>query len=110
MKYNVYMEYDTESVSIRGDIFTVASKNHTGEKIVLESDQLVVTTWRVPNSDTLDLRSTGVKTDSEGFIAVDKHLETNAKGDHCTGQRYRPLPFQARSQPPGPGCVLQSDL
>lgn len=84
-KYNVYLGYDIESVSRNGDTFTVVSKNHTGKQIELESDQLLVATGRIPNSDTLDLEKTGVATDSRGFIVVDEYLETNVKGVFALG-------------------------
>jgi dihydrolipoamide dehydrogenase len=44
-----------------------------------------VATGRVPNSDTLDLEKTGVRTDKNGFIAVDKYLEATAKGIFALG-------------------------
>lgn len=84
-KYSVYLGYDTESVSKSGDTFKVSAKNRMDKKIELESDQLLVATGRTPNSDTLDLEKTGVKTDSVGFITVDEHLETNVKGIFALG-------------------------
>lgn len=84
-KYSVYLGYDTESVSKSGDTFKVAAKNRMDKKIELESDHLLVATGRKPNSDTLDLEKTGVKTDSVGFIPVDEHLETNVKGIFALG-------------------------
>lgn len=84
-KYNVYLGYDTESVRKSGDTFRVAAKSRAGKKIELESDQLLIATGRTPNSDTLDLEKTGVKTDGIGFIAVDEHLETNVKGIFALG-------------------------
>jgi dihydrolipoamide dehydrogenase len=84
-KYNVYLGYSTESVSKNSGMFTIVAKNFSGKKIEIESDQLLVATGRVPNSDTLDLGKTGVKTDGGGFIAVDKHLETNVKGIFALG-------------------------
>jgi dihydrolipoamide dehydrogenase len=84
-KYNVYLGYDTESVSKTGDTFKVAAKNPAGKQIELESDQLLVATGRTPNSDTLDLDKTGVQTDDIGFVTVDEHLETNVKGIFALG-------------------------
>ncbi|HKZ61741.1 MAG TPA: dihydrolipoyl dehydrogenase [Nitrososphaera sp.] len=84
-KYNVYLGYDTESVSKSSGAFYVVAKNSSGKRIEIESDQLLLATGRTPNSDTLDLRKTGVKTDDRGFIVVDKHLETNIKGIFALG-------------------------
>lgn len=84
-KYSVHLGSITESVSKSGVVFNVVAKNSTGKKIGVESDQLLIATGRVPNSDTLDLEKAGVKTDSAGFIPVDDHLETSAKGVFALG-------------------------
>lgn len=84
-KYRVYLGCITESVSKNDGLFSIVAKNSSGKKIEIESDQLLVATGRVPNSDTLDLEKTGVKTDGKGFIAVDDHLETNVKGIFALG-------------------------
>lgn len=84
-KYEVHLGCVTESVSKDGELFRVEAKNHSGSRITIESDQLLIATGREPNSDTLDLGKTGVKTDSAGFIAVDDHLETSAKGIFALG-------------------------
>jgi mycothione reductase len=78
-KYNVYLGYETERVGKQGGIFSVRARNSSGNAIDLESDQLLVAVGRVPNSDTLDLGKTGVKTGEQGFIAVDQYLETSVK-------------------------------
>jgi len=82
-KYNIYLGCDVQSVSKSGT-FKVAGEN-SGKKIKVESDQLLVAAGRVPNSDTLDLDKTGVKTDSAAFIKVDDHLETDVKGIFALG-------------------------
>jgi mycothione reductase len=85
-KYNVYLGYDTESVGKKnGGIFFVKARNSSGKVISLESDQLLVSTGRTPNSDTLDLGKTGVQVDGRGFVRVNKYLETNVKGIFALG-------------------------
>jgi dihydrolipoamide dehydrogenase len=84
-KYSVHLGYHTESVSKNCSTFRVIAKNASGKKIEIESDQLLVATGRTPNSDTLDLGKTGVKTDGAGFIEVDDHLETSVKGIFALG-------------------------
>jgi mycothione reductase len=84
-KYNVHLGCTIESVSKSEGKFKVVAKSSSGKKIEVESDQLLVAAGRVPNSDTLDLEKTGVKTDDEGFIAVDDNLETNVKGIFALG-------------------------
>jgi len=82
-KYNIYVGYNTESVSKNdddGSMFRISAKKSSGKKIEVESDQLLVATGRVPNSDTLDLEKTKVRTDERGFIIVNRYLETNIEG------------------------------
>ena len=45
----------------------------------------MVAVGRVPDSDSLDIRKTGVKLDENGFIIVDQYLETNIKGIFALG-------------------------
>ena len=92
-KYNVYLDYNTESISkktIKDGInsnltFHLVAKNPAGKSIELRSDQLLVAVGRVPNSDTLDLEASGVKTNKKGFIITDRYLETNIKGIFALG-------------------------
>ncbi|MGH9991960.1 MAG: dihydrolipoyl dehydrogenase family protein [Nitrososphaera sp.] len=84
-KYNVYLGCEAVSVSKKGGMFTVRARNSSGKSISLESDQLLVATGRVPNSDTLDVAKTGVEVDRKGFVKVDKYLETTAKGIFALG-------------------------
>jgi dihydrolipoamide dehydrogenase len=87
-KYNVYLGYNTESISkktindgINSNLtFHLVAKNPAGKSIELCSDQLLVAVGRVPNSDTLNLEASGVKTNKKGFIITDRYLETNVKG------------------------------
>ena len=92
-KYNVYVGYNIESVSKDNNnnnnngMFRIsATKKSSGnKKIEVESDQLLVATGRVPDSDMLDLEKTKVKTDERGFIVVNEYLETNIKGIFALG-------------------------
>jgi mycothione reductase len=93
-KYNVYLGYETESVSKRkkdSDIdddstFQIMVKNSDGRKsLKLDCDQLLLAVGRIPNSDILDIEKTGVKVDEKGFIITDEYLETNVKGIFALG-------------------------
>lgn len=93
-KYNVYLDCETEFVSDSGVAngsnnsknykFHVLAK-HSGKSIEIISDQLLIATGRIPNSDTLGLEKTGVKTNKKGFIIADRYLETNVKGIFALG-------------------------
>jgi len=84
-KYSVYLGNSIESVVKSSDMFNVVAKNSSGKRIEVESDQLLVAAGRMPNSDTLDLGKTGIRTEVDGFIAVDEYLETSVKGIFALG-------------------------
>ncbi|HEU5462187.1 MAG TPA: dihydrolipoyl dehydrogenase [Nitrososphaeraceae archaeon] len=95
-KYNLYLGFETELVlsnnnSSNNDSnsidkrFHIIAKNKAGKKIELESDQLLVSVGRIPNTDLLNLKNTGVKINGKGFVEVDKYLETTAKGIFALG-------------------------
>jgi mycothione reductase len=85
-KYSVHLGYNTESVDKKKNgMFHVVAKNSAGKALDLDSDQLLIATGRTPNSDTLALEDTGIKTDKKGFIIVDDYLETNVKGIFALG-------------------------
>lgn len=56
-----------------------------GNSKTLAGSHLLVATGRVPNSDTLNLRAVGVRTDEHGFIEVNDRLETTAEGIYALG-------------------------
>jgi dihydrolipoamide dehydrogenase len=62
-----------------------AKTRNSGRYLEIESDQLLVATGRVPNSDNIDLSKTGVDVDGDGFIKVNKTLETNVEGIFALG-------------------------
>jgi mycothione reductase len=101
-KYNVKLGYSTELVLRKNNhndstIHIVATKNsdNTSDKsIEVVSDQLLVAVGRVPNSDTLELKKTGVKVDEKGFIITDKYLETNVKGIFALGDAVGKYQFK----------------
>jgi mycothione reductase len=85
-RYTLYLNHYVESASKKDDeTFVVRARDSSGEIIEIESDQLLVATGRIPNSDLLDLDKTGVEVDEIGFIKVDKYLETNVKGIFALG-------------------------
>jgi dihydrolipoamide dehydrogenase len=91
-QYQVYLGYNTESVSkVKANnsderLFRILAKNKTsGKTIEVDSDQLVVGTGREVNSSILNLEKTGVYVDKYGFIIVDENLETTTPGIFALG-------------------------
>ncbi|MDQ4101770.1 MAG: FAD-dependent oxidoreductase, partial [Thermoproteota archaeon] len=94
-KYNVFLGYNTESIAKKNGFYDViARKNNTGKSVEIVSDQLLIATGRIPNSDTLDLAKSRVKTNQEGFIEVDEKLETNVKGIFALGDAVGKYQFR----------------
>ena len=85
-KFNVCLQCIPERVTKKNGKFVVsAKKSRTNRYLEIESDQLLLATGRVPNSDTLNLTNTGVDVNENGYINVDKNLETNVKGIFALG-------------------------
>ena len=51
----------------------------------LTADRLLVATGRAPATDDLGLEAAGVATDERGWVAVDEHLATSARGVWAAG-------------------------
>jgi dihydrolipoamide dehydrogenase len=67
------------------EAFRVMAATPEGNIIEIDSDQLIVSTGREPNTKSLDLEKTGVMINEEGFIKVDEYLETTRKGVFAIG-------------------------
>jgi mycothione reductase len=94
-KYNIFLGYNTESVRKKDELYhVIARKNNTARSVEIVSDQLLIATGRIPNSVTLDLDRSGVRTDQEGFIEVDEKLETNVKGIFALGDAVGKYQFR----------------
>lgn len=97
-KYNVYLGYETESVTKKnknigkndGDdddvdndnsnTFHIIAENKSSKKVLeIDSDQLFIAVGRIPNSDILAVEKADVRLDENGLIMVDEYLETNIK-------------------------------
>lgn len=98
-KFNLYLGYNTESVSRdnNNSKFHLIARNPKGESIDVESDQLLVSVGRGPNSDKLDIIKTGVQLNEKGFVRVDEYLETNVKGIFAIGDAVGKYQFKHNS-------------
>ncbi len=72
-------------VSHRHGLFTVTCATANGAPFTVEAEALLVATGVVPNSDSLGLEQTRIQRKSDGFIAVDDHLQTAVPGVYALG-------------------------
>lgn len=75
----LYMKSKTESITYSEEKkkFTITfTRENSSELESLETDQCLISSGVVPNSDLLDLEKTGVQTKRGGFIQVDEFLRT----------------------------------
>ena len=68
---------------------TVAYTDADGQPQKLECERLIVSIGRVPNTENLGLESIGLAADARGFIDVDGHCRTAAKGVFAVGDVVR---------------------
>lgn len=97
-KYEILFNAEAEDVSYQDGKFTIKLKDlpagRQGDGRKLEADQLLVATGRTPNTDILDVKTTGVEVDDKGFIKVNEYLETNIEGVFAFGDILGILPFR----------------
>lgn len=90
-KYEILLKTEVETVSYQDNKFIMKLKSDGGK---LEPDQLLVATGRVPNTDILDVKTTGVEINEKGYIKVNEYLETNVEGVFAFGDIIGILPFR----------------
>lgn len=90
-KYEILFKTEVDAVSYQDNKFIMKLKGDGGK---LESDQLLVATGRVPNTDILDVKATGVELNEKGLIKVNEYLETNVEGIWAFGDIVGILPFR----------------
>jgi len=61
-----------------------------GKDAAFDADKVLVTVGRRPNSDGIGLENVGVKTDSHGFIQINKKLQTSLPGVYAIGDVVGP--------------------
>lgn len=90
-KYNILFNTEAAAVSYQDEKFTIKLK---GKEDSLMADQLLIAAGRVPNTDSLDVKATGVETDEKGYIKVNEYLETNIPDIWAFGDIVGILPFR----------------
>jgi dihydrolipoamide dehydrogenase len=83
-KFNVILNANTKKVFKKGKNISVEIEVN-GNKRTVTGDTLLVATGRVPNTDVLDVKATGVQVNDRGFIKVNEYLETSVPGIWAIG-------------------------
>ena len=86
----VSVSWDKDQTS-RGVHLRIRSK--TGEETEVVGSHLLSAAGRTPNTDMLNLSSTGVHTNSKGYIEVNERLETSTPGIWAIGDVKGPPAF-----------------
>jgi len=94
-RFDLYTGFEATAVSESGGGVTVEAMAYEygdgagpvagGETISVTGDELLVAAGRRPNTDTLNLDATSVRTDAEGFVETDEYLRTEAEGVWALG-------------------------
>lgn len=82
--HNVHLHAAITRVGYQDGQFTVFYKQDGAEKQIT-ADSLLVATGVVPNTDTLNLASTNIQLDKNGFVKVDECLQTAVEGVYAFG-------------------------
>jgi len=72
-----------------GAAVVVKYSDASGAAKTIESDRLIVSVGRVPNTDDLGLESIGLKADERGFVPVDEHCATSVPNVWAIGDVVR---------------------
>lgn len=90
-----------ESASVQGDRCVVKCKD--AEPI--ECDRVLLSTGRVPCSDSLGLETVGIETDQRGFIPVDGEFQTAVQGIYAIGDLIGGAMLAHKASEEGIVCV-----
>jgi mycothione reductase len=83
-RWDVRLDSKATSVRRSGDEVLVHLEGPHGAEVVT-ADALLVAVGRQPNSDLLDVGTTGVTTDADGFVLVDEYQRTVVDGIYALG-------------------------
>jgi len=72
-----------------------------GKEASYESDKVLVTVGRRPNTDRIGLEKAGVKTDAQGWIQVDERLRTNVPWIYAIGDVIGPPMYAHKASKEG---------
>ncbi len=93
---NILQFLKDEKIEIRLDANCISGRQNSNGTVtvqlecaegepVITGTHLLLAVGRTPNTDTMNLKSSGVGTNEKGYIKVNDYLETNAKGIYALG-------------------------
>lgn len=91
-KYKVMFNAQVEEFVQKNDD-EIGIKLKAGNKI-LTASHVLFATGRIPNTDILNVKASGIETDEKGYIKVNEYLETNVDGIWAFGDIVGILPFK----------------
>lgn len=84
-RHNVLTGQKVKQISERRDDFVVITETETGDENRITGDEVLVALGRRPNTDTLNLQATDIKTNEHGFIKTNELLETTVENIWAIG-------------------------
>ena len=95
-RLEVYTGHEAVAVSPGNDGKSVSLTIDAGdhEPVDLSAEHLLLATGRWPNTDTLALEETSVKTDDDGYVETDEFLKTDAENVWALGDVVGTHPFK----------------
>lgn len=93
-RFNVFTNYNTKKVIKKNGRYSVSAESDSGNVLEVTSEDILITVGRVPNTDLLNIEKSGVDLDKEGFVKVNKCLETSRNGIFALGDVIKEQPFK----------------
>ena len=82
---NFHLETKVESIKKKGNGVTIHTADKQGKKNIYQSDVVLISVGRKPNTKNLKLKQVGVKLDKKGRVKVDKNFQTNIPNIYAIG-------------------------
>jgi dihydrolipoamide dehydrogenase len=84
MGVEVLLNAKAKGWEAKGDKAVLTVETKEGD-VKIDTDKILVSVGRRPNSENIGLEEVGVKTDERGFIQADSQLKTNVPGIYAIG-------------------------
>ena len=102
---NFHMETKVENIKKNSDSATVTIQGKDGKKTQMETDVVLVSVGRKPNTKNLNLDNVGVKLDSKMRVQVNKNFETSIKNIFAIGDVIDGPMLAHKAEEEGVACV-----